>query len=56
MDKKDEELLQSYGWVVECESPFEIRQEESGSFASGEGANCVFAFLKLLEKGEKDGK
>jgi hypothetical protein len=34
--KTDIELLEEYGWEVECESPFEIRHKETGAFASGE--------------------
>ena len=34
-------ILEGNGWVVECESPFEIRHEESGSFATGQAAQIV---------------
>jgi hypothetical protein len=47
----DTELLEKYGWVVECESPFEIRHED-GSFASMQGADCVLESCKLEEKDE----
>jgi hypothetical protein len=35
-----EELLAKYGWVVECESPLEIRHND-GSFASGQASHIV---------------
>jgi hypothetical protein len=40
MDKKDKELLEKYGWTVECYSPFEISTED-GSFAIYEAAQYV---------------
>lgn len=40
MKSKDKELLEKYGWIVECESPFEVRHTD-GSFASMQGAECV---------------
>lgn len=39
------ELLQSNGWTVECESPFEIRHED-GSFATGAAAFLVMHTLE----------
>jgi NurA-like 5'-3' nuclease len=41
----DKKILESNGWVIECESPFEIRHED-GSFASGQGALSVLYTLK----------
>jgi len=41
----DIKLLEDNGWVVECESPFEIRTKD-GSFASGEAAQIVLHDLK----------
>jgi hypothetical protein len=38
------ELLAKYGWTIECESPFEIRNED-GSFASGQAAIIVVTYL-----------
>lgn len=38
--KTDEEILGYYGWEVECESPYELRNID-GSFASGQAASCV---------------
>lgn len=36
-----DKVLSYYGWERECESPFEIRHTETGSFASGEAADIV---------------
>lgn len=36
----DEELLEENGWIIECQSPFEIRDKD-GSFASGTAAYIV---------------
>lgn len=51
--EKDLKLLEDNKWVVECQSPFEIRKE--GDFASGEAAHCVLESFKekLKEKTEK---
>jgi len=40
MCQEDAILLERYGWIVECESPFEIRHED-GSFATGQAATTV---------------
>lgn len=45
-------LLEANGWTVECESPFEIRHDESGSFATLLGAHAVVA--ELLAELEED--
>ena len=49
MSEKDLELLENAGWTVECESPFEISTKD-GSFASGEGAHIVLAYLRQESK------
>ena len=49
-DKKA--LLEFNGWVVECESPFEIRHEESGSFATGLAAIMVATQLEQEKYGD----
>ena len=36
-----DKILEKLGWVVECESPYEIRHEESNSFATGWAAEIV---------------
>lgn len=33
-------VLEENGWIIECESPFEIRHED-GSFATGKAANII---------------
>ena len=38
--KKKYKLLKKNGWIVNCQSPFEISTKD-GSFASGEAANMV---------------
>jgi len=46
MNKKDIELLKLNGWIVECESPFEISKSETESFASNEAAEQILNSLK----------
>lgn len=46
MDKNDEIILEANGWIVECESPFEIRNEETESFASNQAAYEILRSLK----------
>ena len=46
MLKEDEELLENDDWEVECDSPFEIRQKDGGSFASGYAAQIILDNLK----------
>jgi len=46
MSRQDDfALLNDNGWIIECESPFEIRHSD-GSFASGQGARAVLDELK----------
>ena len=40
------DFLEANGWVVECESPLEIRDNETGSFATGCAAKCVLESLR----------
>lgn len=47
MDEEDIELLEKYGWVIECESPFEIRHED-GSFATENAARIVLEYLQEI--------
>lgn len=49
-DKKS--LLEYNGWVVECESPFEIRHEDSGSFATGRAADIIARQLEQETYGD----
>jgi hypothetical protein len=46
MNEDNIKLLEENGWVVECESPFEIRYEDGGAFASGCAADIVLYDLK----------
>jgi len=39
-----EEILEDNGWIIEFESPFEIRHYD-GSFATGQAANIVLDYL-----------
>lgn len=45
MNKEDIKLLEFHGWIVECESPFEVRHED-GSFASGQAADVLLLAVK----------
>ena len=47
MDKKEIKLLERNGWIIECESPFEIRHED-GSFAT------MFAAVTVLEELQRE--
>lgn len=51
MTKRDFELLEQSGWVVECESPFEIRHVESGSQASDIAADMILGVLQRENEG-----
>jgi len=44
--KEDFALLEANGWEIECHSPFEIRYEDAGAFASGMAADLVLWDLK----------
>jgi hypothetical protein len=41
MNENDKFILEKNGWTIECESPFEIRNNETGDFASGVAAIIV---------------
>lgn len=45
MIQRDIDILHCAGWIIECESPFEIRTKD-GSFASGEAAYIVLDYLR----------
>ena len=48
---KDEEILEKYGWIIECESPLEISMEsDATSRATGWAAEIVIDHLR--EHGE----
>jgi hypothetical protein len=42
MNAEDIKFLEEWGWIVECESPLEIRHED-GSFATLNAAKIVLA-------------
>lgn len=48
----DEQILEHYGWMLECESPFEI-SDENGARAKGLAASIVIRYLRetLLRDG-----
>ena len=50
MNKEDEKILNKHGWQVECESPFEIRNEEEEAFATNSAAKMVLASLREEEE------
>ena len=53
--RDEREVLRRNGWVVECESPLEIRAESG--FAVGEAAKIVLRWLQEREsegEGEED--
>ena len=49
MNKTDEAILENAGWEVECESPFEIRNSETESFATNEAAYAILESLRPKE-------
>jgi len=49
MEKTDKEILEANGWSIDCESPFEIRHEETNSFATGYAAQIVLDKYKEIE-------
>jgi hypothetical protein len=53
MNEEDIKLLNDNGWMVECHSPFEIRNSEFESFASGYAADLVLNSLKSEAEKEK---
>ena len=50
MRQEDIDLLEKEGWIVACESPFEIENDEYESKASGLAANIVLSFYKKQQK------
>lgn len=52
--ESDCELLNDNDWIIECESPFEIRKQKTGDFASGEAAYIVLAVLKEEAREEQE--
>jgi len=52
MNINDKSLLEVNGWTVLCESPLEIRHEETGSDATGIAVRYVIDGLK--EEAERE--
>lgn len=50
MRQEDIDLLENDGWIVACESPFEIENEEYESKASGLAADIVLSYYKQMKK------
>ena len=46
MNKEDRKLLEDDGWDINCESPFEI-SDDDGSEAKGRAADYILDYLKL---------
>ena len=51
MNEADIELLEDYGWSVDCESPFEL-SNENGDRATGEAADIVLEYFRELDEME----
>ena len=48
MEQKFIDILENAGWMVECESPFEIRHND-GSFATKQAADIVLTEIYLRD-------
>jgi len=44
-NEERDRIFEKLGWIVECESPFEIYHEESNSKATGQAAQIVQDYL-----------
>ena len=51
MRESDIKLLEENGWIVVCESPFELEDGDGAGTATGSGADFILEMLKLFEKG-----
>lgn len=45
-----EQILEQNGWIIECESPFEILHEETGSVATGIAADIILDYYKTEQE------
>lgn len=45
MNQEDRKLLEDDGWVIDCESPFEI-SDKDGNRATGRAADYVLDYLR----------
>ena len=43
-------VLEENGWIVECESPFEVRSEDGYSFATNQAVHEILYSIKCEEK------
>lgn len=53
MNEDDKLILEKNGWIIECESPLEIKNEETNDFASGVATELVLDSLKPKPKLKK---
>lgn len=51
MNQADMQFLEENGWTVECESPLEIRHNETGAFATGMAADYVLDAVRAEIQG-----
>jgi hypothetical protein len=47
MNAEERKLLKDEGWEIECESPLEIRHNETGGFASGYAARLIVSLFVI---------
>jgi hypothetical protein len=52
--KQRDEILEKEGWIVCCESPFEIEHKETNATASGYAAQIIADQLLENKKGKYD--
>ena len=52
MNQRDLDLLEQEGWNVDCESPFVITHEESGSEATNIAAELILNMIKEENEGK----
>jgi hypothetical protein len=52
LTEEERTKLEDQGWVVECESPLEIKHEESNSYATNVAAEMLIQLL--LDEGEDE--
>jgi hypothetical protein len=49
----DDELLNKYGWIITCESPFEIEYESTRDSATREAAVIILDYYRKLDNRKK---
>lgn len=50
MNKNDIKVLEENGWSVDCESPFDISNDETGDQASGMAAQIILDSFRPKKK------